>query len=60
MQYGANLRSYVIYLKDYTLVPYQRLRQLMKDLFGVPLSSGTLFAVEQECACGLKDTVEQI
>ena len=32
----------------------------MKDLFGVPLSSGTLFAAEQECARGLKDTIEQI
>jgi transposase len=60
VQYGANLRSYVIYLKDYALLPYQRLRQLMKDLFGVPLSSGTLFAAEQECAQGLRDTVEQI
>jgi len=28
VQYGANLRSYVIYLKDYALLPYQRLRQL--------------------------------
>jgi transposase len=60
VQYGANLRSYVIYLKDYALVPYGRLRQLMKDLFGVPLSSATLFAAEQQCARGLKDTVEQI
>ena len=47
VQYGVNLRSYLIYLKEYSLVPYQRFRQLMKDLFGVPLSSGTLFAVEQ-------------
>ena len=60
VQYGANLRSYVTYLKDYTLVPYQRLRQLMKDLFGVPLSSATLFSAEQQCSRGLKDTVQQI
>jgi transposase len=46
VQYGSNLRSDLIYLKDNTLVPYQRLRQLMQDLFGVPLSSGTLFAAE--------------
>jgi transposase len=46
VQYGSNLRSYLIYLKDNTLVPYQRLRQLMQDLFGVPLSSRTLFAAE--------------
>jgi transposase len=60
VQYGANLRSYVIYLKDYALLPYGRLGQMMQDLFGIPLSSGTLAAVEQECAQGLKDAVEQI
>jgi len=60
VQYGASLRSYVIYLKDYALVPYQRLRQLMQDLFGVPLSAGTLAGIEQECARGLRDTVKQI
>jgi transposase len=60
VQYGANLRSYLIYLKDYALLPYGRLRELMQDLFGVRLSAGTLFATEQECAQGLKDTVEQI
>ena len=60
VQYGANLRSYLIYLKDYALVPYGRLRQLMQDLFGVRLSAGMLFATEQACAQGLKDTVEQI
>ena len=60
VQYGANLRSYVIYLKDYALMPYDRLRQLMQDLFGVSLSAGTLSGVELECAQGLKDTVEEI
>jgi transposase len=60
VQYGANLRSCAIYLKDYALVPYQRLRQLMKDLFGVSLSAGMLSAVERECARGVKQTVEQI
>ena len=60
VQYGANLRSYIIYLKDYALIPYGRLRELTQDLFGVHFSAGTLSATEQECAHGLKDTVEQI
>jgi transposase len=60
VQYGANLRSYLIYLKDYALLPYGRLQQLMQDLFGVRLGAGTLYATEQECAQGLKDTAEQI
>lgn len=60
VQYGANLRSYLVYLKDYALVPYGRLRQLMQDLFGVRLGAGMLFATEQQCAQGLRDTIEQI
>jgi transposase len=60
VQYGSNLRSYVIYLKDYALLPYDRLRELIQDLFGLPLSRGTLARVEQECARGLGRTVEQI
>jgi transposase len=60
VQYGANLRAYLIYLKDYALLPYGRLGQLMQDLFGVHLGARTLFATEKECAYGLKDTVEQI
>lgn len=60
VQYGANLRSSLIYLKDYALLPYGRLRELMQDMFGVHLGGGTLFAMEQECAQGLKDTVQQI
>lgn len=60
VQYGANLRSWMIYLKDYALLPYGRLRELMQDLFGVRFSAGTLSATERECSQGLKDTVEQI
>jgi len=60
VQYGPRMRSYVIYLKDYALLPYQRLRQLVEDLFGVPISAGTLARIEQECAERLRETVEHI
>lgn len=60
VQYGSRICSAAIYLKDYALLPYQRLRQLMSDLFGVRVSAGTLVRIEQDCAERLKDTVEQI
>ena len=60
VQYGPRVCSSVIYLKDYALLPYQRLRQLMADLFGVRMSAGTLARVELECAQRLKETVDQI
>jgi transposase len=59
-QYGPRVCSTVIYLKDYALLPYGRLQQLMGDLFGVRVSAGTLAHIEQDCAERLKETVEQI
>ena len=42
VQYGNRIRSIIIYLKTYQLVPFKRTTLLFKDLFGVPLSEGTL------------------
>jgi transposase len=60
VQYGSRMRASVIYLKDYALLPFERLQQLMQDLFGVRISAGTLAGAEQECARRLKETVDQI
>ena len=60
VQYGPRLRSFVIYLKDYALLPFERNRQLMEDLFGVHVSPGTLASIEQECARRLQPTAEQL
>jgi transposase len=50
VQYGPQIRSIAIYLKDHALIPFQRNMQLMEDLFGVHLSCGTLANMERECA----------
>ncbi len=60
VQYGQRVHAATIYLKDYGLLPYGRLRQVMQDLFGVRLSGGTLAQIEQDCAKRLQETVEQI
>jgi transposase len=41
-QYGPLLTSFAIYLRQYQLIPYDRLRELFADLFGYNLSQGTL------------------
>ena len=41
-QYGEQLKSLAIYLKDYHFIPYQRLSTLFKDCFSLSLSEGTL------------------
>lgn len=42
VQYGPNTRATAIYLANYQLVPYERLSEIFEELFGCPLSQGTL------------------
>ena len=42
VQYGPQLQSAAVYLSQYQLIPQLRLQELFSDLFGVPLSQGTL------------------
>ncbi len=43
IQYGPNIKSMVVYLQDYQLLPYERTTELVKDLFGHQISKGTLY-----------------
>jgi transposase len=42
VQYGPNIKSMALYLKDYHFVPYQRLATFFKDCFALSISQGTL------------------
>lgn len=42
VQYGAGVRAVATYLMSYQLLPYDRCAEAMADLFGCPLSPGTL------------------
>ena len=41
-QYGPHLASVLSYFNHYQLIPYDRLKQLAKDVFGAKMSKGTL------------------
>jgi transposase len=60
VQYGPYLRSLIVYLRVYQLVPYERLGELLEDLFGSAVSLGTLCQATAGCAQGLRQTEEQI
>lgn len=60
VQYGARLCSIAVYLKDHTLVPFERNAQLLEDLFGVHLSAGTLANMDHECAQQLQSIKEPL
>jgi len=60
VRYGPNLKAISTYLQTYHLLPYARTSELMDDLFGAPLSEGTLWATIEDCADRLEDPVEAI
>jgi transposase len=45
VQYGPHFRGLMLYLSNQQILPFDRLRQVCKDLFGQPLSLGTLIAI---------------
>ena len=45
VQYGPHFRGLMLYLSNQQILPFDRLRQVCKDLFGQPLSLGTLAAI---------------
>jgi len=42
VQYGPNFQTLTVYLSQQQLLPHDRLSQLCEDLFGQPLSPGTI------------------
>ena len=41
--YGSNIKSLMVYLQNYQLLPYQRTKELISDLFNHNISKGTLY-----------------
>ena len=57
VQYGPNFRGLTLYLFNQQLLPFDRLRQTCLDLFGQPVSLGTLTQTNQRAYHAL-DPVE--
>ncbi len=47
VQYGDQLKSHAIYLSQYQLLPYDRLREYFADQLGLPLSAASLIKFNQ-------------
>jgi transposase len=50
VQYGECVKAMVVYLSQYQLLPDRRLQELLRDLFGVAISQGTLHTILNQCA----------
>ena len=62
VQYGPLARSLATYMNQYQLLPYERVCEFFKDLFGQPFSEGSLFNANQalyESLAGFEQEIKQ-
>jgi transposase len=59
-QYGPHIKAYAVYLNQYQLLPYERIRELFLDLFGTGLSAGTIVNANRTCYGALKPVEDMI
>jgi len=62
VQYGPRIRAAATYLHVYHLMPYERLGEAFKDLFGCPISTGALTGIinkSSDCAKALQDKIKE-
>lgn len=60
VQYGSRIKSLLVYLNQYQLLPYERTVQLARDLFSRTISQGTLYDWNRACFEHLESTEERI
>ena len=60
VQYGPNIKSTVVYLQDYQLLPYDRTKELIMDLFNHSISTGSLYNFRENTYNKLEDFEEKL
>jgi transposase len=60
VQYGPMIKSLAVYMNQYQLIPYDRVEEIFKDLFGQPFSEGSLFTANGICYEALEGAEQEI
>jgi transposase len=60
VQYGPRLLALLVYLMVFQMLPWQRTRELLADLYGVKIGGGTLATAVERCFHGLAETASRI
>jgi transposase len=55
VQYGLHLKANAVYMSQYQLIPYERIRDHFQDQLHIPLSTGSVFNFNQEAYDRLDD-----
>ena len=54
VQYGLSLKANAVYMSQYQLIPYDRIRDHFQDQMHIPVSAGSVFNFNQEAYAGLE------
>ena len=60
VQYGSGLRGLMVYLMNAQLLPSDRTREVLSEVFGCDISEGTLYNVRTQCFEQLASVEQQI
>ncbi len=59
VQYGTGLKAHSVYLSQFQLIPYDRIKDYFADQLGIPVSVGSVFNFNKE-AFGLLDGFDDL
>jgi len=54
VQYGIGIKAHAVYLSQFQLLPYDRIRDQLQEQMGLPLSTGSLVNFNAEAHTGLE------
>ncbi|MCM2282971.1 MAG: IS66 family transposase [Bdellovibrionaceae bacterium] len=60
VQYGTRVKALATYLHAYQLLPVERLKETMRDLFGLPISAATITAIAADAGAVVAPSCEGI
>ncbi|MGZ7044420.1 MAG: IS66 family transposase [Methanobacterium sp.] len=60
VQLGNTVLTIATYLRDYHLIPYQRIKEIMRDIFGLGISPASIKKAETKCFHNLKGATNYI
>lgn len=60
VQYGPRLKAVAVYLMQSHLLPYARTAQVLGEVLGCPMSTGTLVQAVMDCSEQLQEVEQQI